>query len=390
LEQLATDTARGGDAIDRGAPARGAAVAFSGVTKSYGAFHALKDFELEIRPGEFLTLLGPSGSGKTTSLMLLAGFAFPSRGHVLINGRDVSKVPSYRRDQGIVFQSYSLFPHMTIEQNLAFPLETRGMARGDIARKTADALTMVRLDGFHGRYPDQLSGGQQQRVALARALVADPPLLLMDEPLGALDKNLREEMQLEIKHIQESLKLTVLYVTHDQEEALTMSDRIVVMNEGRIQQTGTPVELYERPKTRFVAEFVGDVNIVPGRVETAGARTCFRSEDGAVAMACPPGWAPDGEAPSCAAVRPEKIAMDMAAGPQGQGQERGHEPEPGRVRVDGRIREAIYLGQMTRYVIDAGPAQFVAKRMSGPGERRFQLHDEVTLSWFADDFVPLR
>jgi len=352
---------------------RGAAVEFRQISKSYGSFEALKDFDLTIRPGEFLTLLGPSGSGKTTTLMLLAGFEFPTSGRVMIGGQDVSKVPSWRRDQGIVFQSYSLFPHMTIKENLAFPLETRGIARKEIALRTQEALRMVQLEQFQERFPGQLSGGQQQRVALARALVADPPLLLMDEPLGALDKNLREEMQIEIKHIQERLRLTVLYVTHDQEEALTMSDRIVVMNEGKIQQVGAPVELYERPRTRFVAEFFGDVNIFLGSVEASE----FRADDESFTIPVCTG-APEGSA--CGAVRPEKIEMHK----------RGERPAMNdSVEIGGEVVDVIYLGQMSRYTVRTAGQDVVIKCMAAPRTRHFLIGDAVLLSWQADSFVLL-
>ncbi|GLT12720.1 polyamine-transporting ATPase [Sulfitobacter porphyrae] len=352
---------------------RGASVEFRALSKNYGSFEALRSFDLSIRSGEFLTLLGPSGSGKTTTLMLLAGFEFPSSGQVLIGDQDVSRVPSWRRDQGIVFQSYSLFPHMTIGQNLAFPLETRGLQKHEVAEKTKEALQMVRLDSFADRYPSQLSGGQQQRVALARALVADPPLLLMDEPLGALDKNLREEMQIEIKHIQQRMRLTVLYVTHDQEEALTMSDRIVVMNEGQIQQIGVPEELYERPRTRFVAEFFGDVNILPGRI--SGGR--FEAADNAFGL---PVQALEGEA--CGALRPEKIAIQEGA--------EGGRKMPGWAVVPGEVIDVIYLGQMCRYVVRSGGTDYIVKTMAGPGVARHAKGGTVTLSWDAADFVLLQ
>ena len=224
----------------------GAELELVAVSKSFGAVLAVDDVSLSVASGEFLTLLGPSGSGKTTTLMMIAGFESATAGEILLGGRRLTHVPPYRRNLGMVFQHYALFPHMTVYDNLAFPLRTRGVTRAEADRRVEEALARVRLPGYGARFPAQLSGGQQQRVALARALVYGPPVLLMDEPLGALDKKLREQMQLEIKHIQRELRLTVIYVTHDQEEALTMSDRIAVMRQGRTVQLGPPEHLYEQ------------------------------------------------------------------------------------------------------------------------------------------------
>ncbi|TIQ77889.1 MAG: ABC transporter ATP-binding protein, partial [Mesorhizobium sp.] len=230
-------------------------IQFSSVTKMYGSVPAVRDLSLTVRRGEFLTILGPSGSGKTTTLMLLAGFEAPSSGDIMIAGHSVASVPSYRRDQGIVFQSYALFPHLTVARNLEFPLEMRGMAPDQRKVRVARMLERVHLGEFGGRMPSQLSGGQQQRVALARALIADPPFLLLDEPLGALDRNLREQMQIEMKSLHKEFGITTVCVTHDQEEALTLSDRIVVMRAGRVEQIDTPEALYDRPSSCFVAKF---------------------------------------------------------------------------------------------------------------------------------------
>lgn len=366
-----------------GDPIPGARIEFVDVGKRFGSFVAVEGLNLVVEPGEFLTLLGPSGSGKTTSLMLLAGFQIPDSGQILVNGIDVSSVPPYRRDQGVVFQSYSLFPHMTVAQNLAFPLEARGAPKDVISRKTGDALRMVRLEGLNTRYPDQLSGGQQQRVALARAIVADPPLLLMDEPLGALDKKLREELQFEIKRIQRSLKVTVLYVTHDQDEALTMSDRIIVMNGGQIEQVGTPADIYERPRTRFVAEFVGDINVLNGTIEGIDGMRWFVSSDGVAAMASPD-WGSGCAGSVTAAVRPEKLRLD------GVGGSGDAHPQPNVAQARGRIAEAIYLGQMTRYAVAVGSGLLLVKTMSGGQHQRVPVGTEVTVSWSAEDFVVLR
>jgi len=246
-------------------------VAFDRVQKSYdGETLVVKDLNLAIGKGEFLTMLGPSGSGKTTCLMMLAGFETATHGDILLDGRPINNIPPHKRGIGMVFQNYALFPHMTIAENLAFPLEVRKMGKADVEKKVQRALDMVQMgDGeFHGRRPAQLSGGQQQRVALARALVFDAELVLMDEPLGALDKQLREHMQYEIKHIHENLGITVVYVTHDQSEALTMSDRIAVFNDGVIQQLAPPEVLYEKPDNSFVAQFIGENNKLFGKVSS--------------------------------------------------------------------------------------------------------------------------
>ncbi len=236
------------------------------MSKRYGDVRAVDDLNLEIYEGEFLTVLGPSGSGKTTALMLMAGFEELTAGEVVVRGRSVAGLPPEKRDIGMVFQNYALFPHLRVRDNVAFPLRMRGMPRGEIARRVADTLATVHLAGFEDRLPRQLSGGQQQRVALARALVYRPSLLLMDEPLAALDKKLREEMQGELKAIQRDLGVTTLYVTHDQQEALALSDRIAIMRSGRLVQVGAPIDLYDRPVDRFTAEFLGEANIMEGDV----------------------------------------------------------------------------------------------------------------------------
>ncbi|TGP50671.1 ABC transporter ATP-binding protein [bacterium M00.F.Ca.ET.230.01.1.1] len=242
----------------------GASVSVRGLGKQYGAVRAVKAVDIEVRSGEFLSLLGPSGSGKTTLLMMIAGFEMPSEGAIRIGDRDVTYVAPNRRNIGMVFQRYALFPHMTVADNVAFPLRMRKVVKAEIARRVTDALALVQLQDFGKRLPSELSGGQQQRVAVARALVFEPPVLLMDEPLGALDKKLREQMQIEIKRLQQRLGVTVIYVTHDQEEALTMSDRIAVMRNGSLEQIGSPTELYDNPATPFVADFVGKTNFLEG------------------------------------------------------------------------------------------------------------------------------
>ena len=258
-----------------GSQANDVLVSFRGVQKSYdGENLIVKDLNLDIRKGEFLTLLGPSGSGKTTSLMMLAGFETPTAGEILLDGRSLNRLPPHKRDIGMVFQNYALFPHMTVAENLAFPLSVRGMSRTDSAERVKKALSMVQLDSFRNRYPGQLSGGQQQRVALARALVFEPQLVLMDEPLGALDKQLREHMQMEIKHLHQRLGVTVVYVTHDQGEALTMSDRVAVFHQGEIQQIADPRTLYEHPSNTFVANFIGENNRISGQLLSRDGERC--------------------------------------------------------------------------------------------------------------------
>ena len=250
-------------------------VKFENVDKSYdGEVLVVKGLNLDIPQGEFLTMLGPSGSGKTTTLMMLAGFETPTSGEIYLEGEPISSIPPYKRGIGMVFQNYALFPHMTVNENLAFPLEVRKLPKAEIDEKVHKALSMVELQDFGTRMPLQLSGGQQQRVALARALVFEPRLVLMDEPLGALDKKLREQMQYEIKHIHENIGITVVYVTHDQSEALTMSNRIAVFNDGKIQQISTPDVLYEKPDNSFVAQFIGENNQIKGKVKSVNGKNC--------------------------------------------------------------------------------------------------------------------
>ena len=287
------------------------------------AIVAVAGIDLDVRNGEFFSMLGPSGSGKTTTLRMIAGFERPTAGRVLLHGRDVTDLPPFERDVNTVFQDYALFPHMSVGENVAYGLMVRKVPRAERETRVADALTMVRLDGYERRRPSQLSGGQRQRVALARALVNRPRVLLLDEPLGALDLKLREEMQIELKAIQQAVGITFIYVTHDQEEALTMSDRLAVFNRGRIEQLGTPADVYERPATRFVAGFVGTSNLLTG--DSARA---------IVGMA------------GTFTVRPEKIHLaDPAA-----------TPGPDEASATGTIREVVYLGPDTRYIValDAG------------------------------------
>jgi putative spermidine/putrescine transport system ATP-binding protein len=295
------------------------AVQLDGLIKRFGEVVAVAGVDLEIRDGEFFSMLGPSGSGKTTTLRMIAGFEQPSEGRILLHGRDVTGVPPFDRDVNTVFQDYALFPHMSVGDNVAYGLTVRGVPREERSRRMAEALSQVRLEGYERRRPGQLSGGQRQRVALARALVNRPRVLLLDEPLGALDLKLRQEMQIELKSIQEQVGITFIYVTHDQEEALTMSDRMAVFNHGLIEQIGTPADVYEHPTTTFVAGFVGTSNLLKGATAQAvlGADGTFT-------------------------VRPEKIRM---ADP-------GDEPAADEQAVSGHVRDVIYLGSDTRYVVE--------------------------------------
>lgn len=255
----------------------GARVELKSLSKYYGDYVATEGVSLDIRPGEFMTFLGPSGSGKSTTLMMIAGFIIPSAGDVCLDGSSIISQPVHRRNVGMVFQNYALFPHLSVERNVAFPLEMRKLPRSEIAARVKKALQLVRLEGFAERRPKQLSGGQQQRVALARAMVFEPPVLLLDEPLGALDAKLREEMKFELKQLHHKVGATILFVTHDQEEALTLSDRIAVFNTGRLAQVDTPEALYAAPKSRFVADFIGETNLLEGKVDAVRDGTCLLS-----------------------------------------------------------------------------------------------------------------
>ena len=331
-------------------------VRFVGIGKTYdGVLRVVEALDLDIERGEFLTLLGPSGSGKTTTLMLLAGFETPTAGEILLEGKPLSHVPPYQRNIGMVFQNYALFPHMTIAENIAFPLSVRGVPASDIATRVERALGMVQLGGLGKRRPAQLSGGQQQRVAVARALVFEPKLILMDEPLGALDKQLREQMQLEIRQLHQRLGVTMVYVTHDQAEALTLSDRIAVFHRGRIEQLDTPERMYEYPKNAFVARFIGENNRLDGTLEAvADGRCTIRIDagdapiDGTLVEPVPDGGA------VTVSLRPERVQIRAA----------GHtiDGHPG-CRLAGSLQEVIYLGDHVRArVALAGKGEFMVKR----------------------------
>jgi putative spermidine/putrescine transport system ATP-binding protein len=343
-----------------------------GVWKRYGADHwGVRDVSFDLPHGEFLTLLGPSGSGKTTTLMMVAGFETPTRGQILLQGRDIGAEPPQRRNLGVVFQGYGLFPHMTVQENVEFPLRMRGMAAANRRRRAGEMLEKVGLAPFAGRRPRELSGGQQQRVALARALVFDPRALLLDEPLGALDRRLRESLQIEIKDIQRRLGISVLLVTHDQDEAMMMSDRIAVMRDGRIVQIGTPSEVYLHPSTRFVAGFLGETNLVPGVLcETRDGAAVVRLADGAITRARPPqaGSQAPGQRVTLS-IRPERLRL-LPPGAEAE------------TTVAGLVESSVFLGRHARIVVRALDQALIVSVAEGAGAEPGAL---VRLGWSSQD-----
>lgn len=347
-------------------------VEFDRVQKSYdGEVLVVKDLNLKIAKGEFVTMLGPSGSGKTTCLMMLAGFETATHGEIRLGGQEINNIPPHKRGIGMVFQNYALFPHMTVNENLAFPLEVRGMGKSERESKVANALGMVQMGEFGNRRPAQLSGGQQQRIALARALVFDPKLVLMDEPLGALDKQLREHMQYEIKHLHESLGITVVYVTHDQSEALTMSDRVAVFDDGRIQQLAPPEDLYERPDNSFVAQFIGENNKLTGTVVSqSGDIVTVRLPNGqefeALAVNC--GGA---GSETLVSIRPERVELNASADTN---------------TSSAKVLELIYLGDHIRCRLDVhGNQDFVVKVPNAAGHKHLVVGEMTQITWAPQD-----
>lgn len=341
---------------------------------------AVDNVTLEILDGEFFSLLGPSGCGKTTSLRMIAGFELPTAGEIYIHGKPMDATPPNKRPVNTVFQNYALFPHMTIGQNVAFGLEMERLPRAEITRRVGEALELVRLSGYENRKPHQLSGGQQQRVALARALVKRPEVLLLDEPLGALDLKLRKEMQLELKKLQREVGITFVYVTHDQEEALTMSDRIAVMNGGRVLQVGTAADIYERPVNRFVADFIGETNFLLGTVVMAAdeqGRYLVRLEGGAMLVAtCEHLLRPGQQV--VVAVRPEKMHLN--------GSRRFGQNADNQVHIPGRVQEIVYIGTDTHYdvALEAGPIVRVREQNSGVFSPRLaRIGEPVSVSFDA-------
>jgi len=350
-------------------------VTFDKVQKSYdGETLVVKDLNLAIGEGEFLTMLGPSGSGKTTCLMMLAGFETATQGDIRLDGRPINNIPPHKRGIGMVFQNYALFPHMTVAENLAFPLSVRKMGKSERDAKVKRALEMVQMGKFGGRRPAQLSGGQQQRIALARALVFDAKLVLMDEPLGALDKQLREHMQFEIKRIADSLGITVVYVTHDQTEALTMSDRVAVFNDGRIQQLAPPDTLYEEPQNSFVAQFIGENNTLEGTVEQiAGEMAQVRLDNGALIDATPVNCGGVGSR-TRVSIRPERVETNKARLLEG-----AH-------TLPAEVLEFIYMGDIYRTRLRvAGNDNFVVKTRNAPDQPRLRPGQQIEIGWLTRD-----
>ncbi len=352
------------------------ALSLDRVSKHYGSVRALDDVSLSVAGGEFLTLLGPSGSGKTTLLMSIAGFVAPTAGRILLNDRPIQHLPPEKRDFGMVFQGYALFPHLSVARNVAFPLEVRGLPRAEIGRKVKEALELVQLGAFADRLPRQLSGGQQQRVALARALVFAPHLLLLDEPLSALDRKLRAEMQIELKAFHRQVGLTFIYVTHDQEEALSMSDRVAILREGRLLQLGAPTELYERPATRFVAEFLGKSNFLAGTVAQRGADGfAFRCKG--LVFEQRAAAAPEAGASVLVALRPERICLV------------GDSVRPCN-QVEGTIAEFSYLGTSFHLLADTAVGRLAVTVPTWRHGAPPVVGGKIRLGWDADASIRVK
>jgi spermidine/putrescine transport system ATP-binding protein len=348
-----------------------AAIGLDGVSKRFGTHPAVDDVTLEIGEGEFFSLLGPSGCGKTTTLRMVAGFELPDAGRIVLKGSDVTEVPANRRPVNMVFQQYALFPHMSVYDNVAFGLKVKRVPRAEHGERVQEMLRVVSLEGLDRRRARQLSGGQQQRVALARALVNRPAALLLDEPLGALDVKLRKQMQLELKRIQGTLGTTFVYVTHDQEEALAMSDRIAVMNLGRVEQTGSPREIYERPRTAFVADFIGSLNALDLRIdELVGENAVMRfAENERVVVAVGAGHRA-GESLRVA-VRPERVQIEPA----------GRPVLDGGSRLAGTIAEVVFLGMYTQFHVDTRAGRLVSHRLADESLAPLEAGSRVALSW---------
>lgn len=353
----------------------GAFVEFERVQKSYdGETLVVKDLNLSLAKGEFLTMLGPSGSGKTTCLMMLAGFETATHGDIRLDGVSINNIPPHKRGIGMVFQNYALFPHMTVAENLSFPLEVRRMGKAEREAKVKRALDMVQMGAFGGRRPSQLSGGQQQRIALARALVFEAELVLMDEPLGALDKQLREHMQFEIKRIADNLGITVVYVTHDQTEALTMSDRVAVFNDGRIQQLAPPDKLYEEPENSFVAQFIGENNTLEGVVKEIKGGTALVQLDGGGLIDCKPVNVTEAGQRTRVSIRPERVEYNK------------DRMRPGAHTLKAEVMEFIYMGDIFRTRLKvAGNEDFVIKTRNAPDQVRLQPGTQIEIGWLPED-----
>jgi spermidine/putrescine ABC transporter ATP-binding subunit len=360
------------------AAGRGASVSLTDLEKKFERVNAVDGVSLDIHSGEFLTLLGPSGSGKTTTLMMIAGFEVPTAGDIAIDGKSVVAMPPYRRNIGMVFQNYALFPHLTVEENIGFPLKQRGVAKDERSRLVGEALELVHLPGYGGRYPRQLSGGQQQRVALARAIVFKPRLLLMDEPLGALDKQLRENLQLEMRRLHADLGITFIYVTHDQEEALTMSDRIAVMNDGQVAQIGRPEDLYDRPTSRFVAGFIGESNFLPAIVRGMEDDVVVAECEGVLIRAVCPARPASGEKVTLT-TRPERLRF-------ADGSSTNTATSQNRMSVT--VTEAVFAGERCRYLLRAADGTpMVLKEPSSAAIRRRSVGEHAEIAWSVADTI---
>ena len=353
-------------------------VSFKSVKKSYdGKSLIIKDLNLDINRGEFVTLLGPSGSGKTTCLMMLAGFESVTAGEIQIDGKPIQNIPPNKRNLGMVFQDYALFPHMTVKENLAFPLEVRKNSNDEIKQKVDEALSMVALNGYESRRIGQLSGGQKQRVAVARALIFRPEIILMDEPLGALDKNLREEMQFEIMRLHDSLGITFIYVTHDQSEAVTMSDRIAVFDDGEIQQYDTPSQIWEKPQNTFVASFIGENNCLKGKIEKISKGICSaKLEDGSLIQAQAVNVSRAGE-DSTLTIRPERVLVGKnTAALKGKNYS----------KIKGRVLEVIYMGDHIRIRMRVGNSDsFIIMIENTSDHQHYKQGETLNLVWRAED-----
>ena len=350
-------------------------VQFDRVQKSYdGEVLVVKDLNLSMPKGEFLTMLGPSGSGKTTCLMMLAGFETATHGEILLDGQPINNIPPHKRGIGMVFQNYALFPHMTVAENLAFPLEVRKMGKSERDQKVKRALDMVQMGDFGGRRPAQLSGGQQQRIALARALVFEPELVLMDEPLGALDKQLREHMQFEITRLAHDLGITTVYVTHDQTEALTMSDRVAVFEDGRIQQLAPPDELYEEPANSFVAQFIGENNTLLGEVvEVANDSCVVKLDNGELIDALPVNVSQVGDRTKVS-IRPERVEFN-----KDRLKSDAH-------TIKAQVKEFIYMGDIFRFRLSvAGNDEFIVKTRNAPDAVKLTPGETIEIGWLPQD-----
>jgi len=350
-------------------------VEFERVQKSYdGENLVVKDLNLSMPKGEFLTMLGPSGSGKTTCLMMLAGFETATHGDIRLDGKSINNIPPHKRGIGMVFQNYALFPHMTVAENLSFPLEVRKVGKSEREKQVKIALDRVQMGDFGGRRPAQLSGGQQQRVALARALVFEPELVLMDEPLGALDKQLRETLQFEITHLAHELGITVVYVTHDQTEALTMSDRVAVFENGRIQQLAPPDQLYEEPQNSFVAQFIGENNTLEGVVKEIKGSTCMVQLDGGGLIEAKPVNVSKAGERTRVSIRPERVEFNKDRMPEG-----AH-------TLKAEVLEFVYMGDIFRTRLRvAGTDNFIIKTRNAPDQVRLQPGQQIEIGWLADD-----